>query len=201
MIVYALKASEPLTKTYTKKNGEVTKTPYPMTWEFTSIAETVDTLDDFKRVIDKHAALGHCLIKGLLARPLVTESRAGGTDTNSATEWIVLDLDGLPEEIEIKNELGTTARIPLTLDVVLRELKLDNISYIVQWSASYGINDHKLRAHIFMRLDRPCAAPLLKQWLIQKNHEVPFLRAATELTKTGNSIRWPLDISACQTTS
>lgn len=198
MIVYALKASEPLTKTYTKKNGEVTKTPYPMTWEFTSIAETVDTLDDFKRVIDKHAALGHCLIKGLLARPLVTESRAGGTDTNSATEWIVLDLDGLPEEIEIKNELGTTARIPLTLDVVLKELKLDNISYIVQWSASYGISDHKLRAHIFMRLDRPCAAPLLKQWLIQKNHEVPFLRAATELTKTGNSIRWPLDISACQ---
>lgn len=88
--------------------------------------------------------------------------------------------------------------VPLTIDVLLNELGLADISYIVQWSASYKVTDTKLRAHVFMLLDRPYAAPLLKQWLIQKNHEVPFLRNAMELTKTGNAIRWPLDISACQ---
>ena len=198
MQVFALKASEPLTKTYTKRDGEIVKTPYPMTWEFTSIEENVNTLEEFTDVIRKHAALGHCLLKGRIARPLVSESRAGSTNSNDATEWLVLDLDGLPEEIEVRTDGGNVMRVPLTLELVMKELKLDGISYIVQWSASYGISDKKLRAHIFVRLDKQYAAPLLKQWLIQKNHEVPFLRAAMELTKTGNSIRWPLDISACQ---
>jgi hypothetical protein len=39
---------------------------------------------------------------------------------------------------------------------------------------------------------------LLKQWLIQLNHQLPMLQAAMGLTKTGNAISWPLDISACQ---
>jgi len=55
-----------------------------------------------------------------------------------------------------------------------------------------------LRAHVFFMLDKPATAPLLKQWLIQINHETPLLRSAMTLTKTGNAISWPLDISACQ---
>ncbi len=198
MKLFALKANEPLTKSYTKRDGEIIKTPYPMTWEFTSIEENIAALVDLKRVIEKHAALGHCLLKGQISRPLVAESRAGSTNTNDATEWLVLDFDGLPEQIEVKTDTNNTLRLPLTVDLVLKELGLDDISYVVQYSASYGINDKKIRAHVFMMLDRPYAAPLLKQWLVQKNHEVPFLRAAMELTKTGNAIRWPLDISACQ---
>ena len=61
-----------------------------------------------------------------------------------------------------------------------------------------GSRTKELRAHIFMLLDKPVAAPLLKQWLTQKNHEVPLLHDAMKLTKTGNAISWPLDISACQ---
>ncbi len=49
-----------------------------------------------------------------------------------------------------------------------------------------------------MLLDKPYAAPLIKQWLVQKNHEVPLLNASMTLTKTGNALTWPLDISACQ---
>lgn len=198
MQLFALKASEALTKTYTKRGGEIIKTPYPMTWEFTSIEENVTSLAEFKQVIERHAALGHCLLKGRISRPLVSESRAGSTVTSDATEWLVLDFDGLPEEIDVETKEGSKLRVKVTLEYVMRELKLEDISYIVQYSASYGINDKRLRAHIFIMLDKPYAAPLLKQWLIQKNHEVPFLRDAMELTKTGNAIRWPLDISACQ---
>lgn len=198
MIVQFLQASVPLTKTYSKVNGDIVKTPYPMTWEFTSHKETVKDLRDLEALIKTHAAKGNCLLKGSIAKPLVKESRAGSTSTNDTTEWLVLDLDGLPEFIDVTTPGGQPVSTPMTIDLFLGEMGLQDISYIVQWSASYGIENQKIRAHVFMMLDKAYTAPLLKQYLIQKNHEVPFLREAMSLTKTGNSISWPLDISACQ---
>jgi hypothetical protein len=198
MQVVFLQAPEPLTKQYSKVNGELTKTPYPMTWEFTSHKEVVNNLPQFESLLNKHAARGHCVLKGLIGRDLVKESRAGSTNTNDTTEWLVLDLDGLPEHISVTTPGGQTLSTPLTIDLFLKELGLEDISYIVQWSASYGVTDKKIRAHVFMMLDKAYAAPLIKQWLIQKNHEIPLLREAMGLTKTGNSLSWPLDISACQ---
>lgn len=198
MNLYFLEADKPLTKTYAKKNGELIKSPYPMTWEFTSHQEQSSDLSSMLSLLNKHAALGHCLLKGVIARSLVRESRAGSTNSNDATDWLCLDLDGLPEHMETKTPSGQTLTTPLTLDLFLSEMGLQDVSYIVQWSASYGISDSRIRAHVFIQLDKPYAAPLIKQWLIQKNHDVDLLRNTMELTKTGNSIRWALDISACQ---
>lgn len=188
----------PLTKTYAKSAGNIVKTPYPFVWEFTSHSEQCKSLVEFEQLLKKHAALGHCVLKGTISRDLVKESRAGSTDTNSTTEWLVLDLDGLPETIDLITPSGNPQSAPLTIDMFLNEMGLGDVSYVVQYSASYGIENQRLRAHVFMLLDKPYAAPLLKQWLIQKNHEVPLLRSSMGLTKTGNAISWPLDISACQ---
>lgn len=198
MDIVFLGANTPLTKTYSKSSsGEITKSPYPLVWEFTSYHEQCKNLAHMEQLLKTHAAAGHCVLKGTIARPLVNESRAGSTDTNSSTEWLVLDLDGLPDSIDMQT--GTrTVTTPLTIDLFLGEMGLQDISYIVQWSASYGIENKKLRAHIFMLLDKPYAAPLIKQWLIQKNHEVPLLRESMTLTKTGNALSWALDVSACQ---
>lgn len=198
MKLFFLEASVPLTKSYTQTNSGLVKTPYPFVWEFTSHEETANNLPQFEALLKAHAAEGRCLIKGALNRSLVSESRAGSTDSNSTTEWMVLDLDGLPETIELASKGGSTIVTPLTVDLFLNELGLGDVSYIIQWSASYGVENQRIRAHIFMQLDKPYAAPLIKQWLIQKNHEVPLLRESMSLTKTGNSISWPLDISACQ---
>lgn len=198
MKIVFLEAGLPLTKTYTKTPAGITKTPYPFLWEFTSHEEQFNNLPQLEALLKKHAAQGHCALKGTVARPLVKESRAGSTDSNATTEWLVLDLDGLPDTIEVTTPGGQTKTMPLTIDLFLDEMGLSDISYIVQWSASYGIENQKLRAHVFMLLDKPYAAPLIKQWLIQKNHEVPLLSASMSLTKTGNTISWPLDISACQ---
>ena len=180
-----LQAATPLTKQFTKaKDGTITKTPYPFVWEFTSIKEKCASLSDLKTLLERHAAASHCLLKGTINRDLQNESRAGSTDTNAATEFAVLDLDGLPDHV--------------TIDALLDQLGIKDISYVVQWSASYGISDKKLRAHVFFMLDKPTAAPLLKQWLIHLNHTTQLLRDSMSLTKTGNSISWPLDISACQ---
>jgi hypothetical protein len=191
MSLFFLEAATPLTKSFTKKNSELLKTPYPFVWEFTSHKETCLSLAHLDVLLRKHAALGHCLLKGSIQRDLVKESRAGSTNTNAETNFVVLDLDGLPE-------MMPDSVVALTVDLFLEALGLKDISYLIQWSASYGIENKKLRAHIFMMLDKPVAAPLLKQWLIHLNHSTELLRRSMTLNKTGNSICWPLDISACQ---
>lgn len=183
MDLYFLEADVPLTKAYTLQNKALTKTPYPFVWDFTSHHETVTSLKQLESVLQRHAALGHCLLKGKITKPLVRESRAGSTTTNDTTEFVVLDLDGL----DVKS-----------VDDFLQAIGLSDVSYVVQWSASYGVENKLLRAHIFMLLDKPYTAPLLKQLLIQLNHATPLLHDAMTLTKTCNAIRWPLDVSACQ---
>lgn len=183
MDLFFLHSYVPLTKLFTQANGVLTKTPYPFVWEFSSIHEQATDLQQMHKLLVDHAAKGHCLLKGSIAKPLVKESRAGSTVSGAMTDYIVLDLDGLD--------------CP-SIDMFLTALGLGDVSYIVQWSASHGIGSKALRAHVFMMLDKPYAAPLLKQWLIQLNHDVPMLNMAMTLTKTNNAISWALDISACQ---
>jgi hypothetical protein len=181
--LHFLESPVALTKTFAKRGSEIVKTPYPFVWEFTSIDEQVTSLADFMARLKTHAQQGHCLLKGSINKPLVNESRAGSTSTNDMTEWAVLDLDGI------------TAK---SVDEVLDAIGLKDTSYILQWSAGYGIENKELRAHLFFLLDRPVMAPLLKQWLIHLNHATPMLSQSFALTRTGCALKWPLDISACQ---
>lgn len=192
-----LQTSVPLTKTYEKKGSEIVKTPYPNVYEVTSIEEKCPDLKTFEQLLIKHAAAKNCLLKGSIARPLVKESRAGSTDTNGFTDWICLDIDGLPNVTTVDIN-GTAHSATVSLDDLLAELGLADISYVLQWSASYGISNTDYRCHLFMQLDKAYPAPLLKQWLIHRNHESSLLNSSMRLTRTGNSISWTLDITACQ---
>ncbi len=216
MKIVFLEASEPLTKSYTKmSDGTIEKSSYPNVWEVTSHIEDCRDLIDLEKAITKHAALGRCMLKGELMRPLVKESRKDSTDRNGATEWLCLDIDGIEPIFEttsvvttkqpniatgVLEEIETTVvnKITVTADIILEALGLKGISYILQWSGSMGIGGNTLRCHIFIQLTKAVSAPLIKQWLIQKNHEVSILKAHHALTKTGNSLTWGLDITACQ---
>lgn len=185
MKLHFLEAPVVLTKSYTKaSDGSIKKTSYPRVYEVTSHDEDVSTLAEFEKALKYHSQKGRCLLKGYLNRDLVRESRAGSTDTNDSTEWVVFDLDGLQ---------GMQ-----TPETFLKAIGITDVSYVVQYSASYMIENNDLRAHVFMMLDKPYAAPLLKQWLTGMNHDIPLLAQNMGLTKTGNAISWPLDISACQ---
>jgi hypothetical protein len=181
--LFFMEANEPLTKKYAARKGGVEKTPYPFVWEFTSHRKAVNSLTQFEQQLRSHAARGHCLLKGPIHRDLVKESRAGSTVTNDPTDWVCLDFDGMD---------ASSVHTALVL------LGLGDVSYIVQHSASSLLFDKHLRAHVFMLLDKPATAPLLKQWLIHINHQCKELRDGMKLTKTGNAISWALDISACQ---
>lgn len=184
MKLHFLEASVPLTKTFRRAGGELTKSSYPLVTDFTSHEVIAADLKAFESALKQHAAQGHCLLKGKLTKPLVEESRAGSTVTDDETDWVCFDIDGLPNVA--------------TPDDFMTAVGLDDVSYVAQWSASYGIENKDLRCHIFVQLAKPVAAPILKQWLISLNFDTKQLYDALSLTKSGNAISWPLDITTCQ---
>jgi hypothetical protein len=198
MKINFLQGTTTLTKAYKKTKTGIEKTSYPHMFEVTSHEADVTTVRGFAEVLRKHAALGHCLLKGELTRTLKHESRAGTTDRNGNTQWICLDLDGLPTSYELNDPDGNPYIIKYDIEALLKDMGIGDVSYVLQWSASHGITDTNIRAHIIMLLDRPVSVALVKQWLIQVNHAVPILRAHTTLTKTACSLSWVLDITACQ---
>lgn len=185
MDIAFLAAAKPIVKRYElNEQGDLIKHSYPHVANFTSHTHST-TLAQFAGLLSSHAAKGRCLLKGKLNRELADESRAGSTDPDEHTDWICLDLDGVEGFAD--------------LNAFLTSINCDAIDYVVQWSSSMGLQGHTgLRAHVFMELDKAHHPKLLKQWLTGLNLNTPVLRSQTELTKTGNSLYWPLDITTCQ---
>lgn len=183
--VFFLTADKPIVKRYEIANGELVKHPYPFVYEVTSYQETCNNLHDLFQHIQKYAKQGDCMVKGKLGRQLVTESRKGTTNPEELTEWICLDLDGIEGYQSV--------------DHFLSDIGCAETDYILQWSSSMGIeNKAGFRCHIFMQLDKAVRPQQLKNWLQDLNLSRPTLSGQLQLTKTGNSLRWPLDITTCQ---
>ncbi len=187
MSVFSLTSDQPIIKSYTRdpKTQVVSAKSYPFIYEVTSSEHQVASLNDLFKVIQVVAKRKGCLVKGELSRPLIKESRAGSTDPDKASNWVCLDLDGI-ENYQ-------------TIDLYLEDIKCGGVDYILQWSSSMGIeNKAGFRCHVFMMLDKPMHPKLLKHWLMNLNLSTPALSAQLSLTKTQNSLRWPLDITTCQ---
>lgn len=185
MDIYFLAAAKPLCKVFAQNgDGTIHKSAYPLVKNFTSIKESVNTTYEFFCAIRKHADEGECLLKGMLRRELQNESRQNSTMTEALTEWICLDFDRLSSKIDLEG--------------LLKEMGLDNVSYIVQLSASQGLsgNEDTFSAHVFMRLERPIPAPTLKAWLMEQNFNV--LKSELVLSRAKFTLHYPLDITACQ---
>lgn len=177
----------PLTKHYALRNGVLEKSSYPNIGHFDSHTEEVQSLPDLHRAITEHAALGHCLLKGELQRPLRHEPRRESTDKGSPTNWVCLDFDGVP---------GVTSFEELIPHLPSH---FKNTSYIEQYSASQGIEPDKgYSAHVFMLLEGTALPSQLKEWLTHLNLSTPILRSAIHLNKASTTLRWPLDITTCQ---
>jgi hypothetical protein len=184
MIINFLEADVPLTKTFRPlKGGGIEKDAYPLVARVTSHEENIDTPSELFKAIRFHADLGHCLLKGQLSRPLTNESRRGTTRTDQFTQWVCLDFDRFATP---------------NLDEALTEMGLGDISYVLQYSASHGLDEHmgSVSAHVFMLLDEPTPAPDLKAWLMGLNFK--HLAADLRLSNSKTVLSWPLDITTCQ---
>ena len=179
-----LEASVPLTKTFKATPEGIEKSPYPNVSQFTSHHETASTVAGMYDALKDHAALNHCLLKGNTVRPLIKESRAASTVATTPTDWLCLDIDGLPAKTSI--------------DSFLHALGIDDVTHIVQYSASAGIVSNVLRCHVFLCLTEPLSPPLIKQWLLHQNLTVPMLNTTLSLSSTNLSLKYGLDITTCQ---
>lgn len=179
MKISFLEARVPLAKKFTAS----TKEPYPNAYEFKSHTHVAKSLSHMADLMKQHAATGHCLLKGELQRELNWESRAGSTNPHFTTRWICLDLDNIDS-------------VP-DCDTFMSRIGLSNVSYIRQWSSSYGINGaFKLKCHLIVFLTEATSPAALKTWLKQINL-TQFTKDLT-LTKTNVSLSWPLDVTTCQ---
>ncbi len=158
---------------------------YPHIKRFNSHEIEANNIEELYQAL-KHGAAQDTwiLLKGQLDEPLENESRAGHTRRDDSTQFIIFDIDGL-DVASIEHFLGVIA--------------LANISYVIQWSASYGIYRNEspvksgLRAHVYMWLDNPIPAPRIKSWFQSLN--LDFFSEQMDLTPTGHGLTWPIDPS------
>lgn len=180
-----LEAAVPLTKTFTQAaDGSITKEPYPVQISnFTTHTHKITTLLELHKLITAHAELNHCLQKGVINKALKNESRKGNTNTIDNTDWVCLDFD---------------RHVATDVNEELDKLGLSGVSYVMQWSASHGTpgTEGTLSCHVFMLLSASIAAPTLKAWLQSLNFS--HFNDDIKLTRDGNGLRWPLDVTTCQ---
>lgn len=185
--LYFLGASEALTKTFTlQKDGTLEKTQYPPVKNFTSYQETANDIGELYKHVVSHSALGHCLLKGTLLKPLNNESRAGSTYSESPSKWLMFDAD------KIQNIADA--------DAAMKEFGLPDVSYVVQLSASSGMDptNTDFSAHIFVELDKEYPAPVLKNYLTHLNFSNPLLSSQVRITKSNVALSYALDITVAQ---
>jgi hypothetical protein len=184
MRISFLSASVALTKSFHKQmDGSIKKHPYPLVSNFTSHTEEFATLAELFKLIKTHAAQGHCLLKGELDRPIVSESRKSHTTSEGETQWICLDFDRLPSA-NVETELAT--------------LGLDDIAHIVQYSSSQGMpgTEGTISCHVFMMLSAPMRAPELKLWL--QNLNFKHYPDKIRLSRNHAALCYPVDVTTCQ---
>ena len=144
-----------LSKRHCPKTGF---TPYPHVKNVTShdIEVPIDSsgLAILENQIEKHAKLGHCLLKGNLKRSIENESRAGKTDRIGYSSLLVLDIDGITLPGHTNPKAFTDKDVSTLAKAVMRELppEVQDCSFIAQASASLGLKGDKVSLHIFILL-------------------------------------------------
>lgn len=183
MQITFLGAGVPLTKTFYREDGEIKKDAYPLVTNFTSHTHEINTLLDLFKVIKSHSSEGRCLIKGLLNKELRNESRRNTTQTDGMTQWVCLDFDRYHTD---------------SLSDALSLLGVGDVTHIVQWSSSHGMpgTEGTISCHVFMLLNSPIQAPILKLWLQRLN--LMHFDSQLRLSRDNNTLCWPLDVTTCQ---
>lgn len=192
----SLQAMKPLTKIF-KSPTEVTS--YPLVSKCSSFDHQYDpnNINTFADVIRQVATNKGCLLKGPLKKQLTSESRAGHSDKNAVTRWIMIDVDGLvlpgvnlPTKVSAK-ELQNAA------DTIIDELPacFTGVSYVAQASSSFGLKGNSVSLHLFFILSAPIAPFDLKQFLRQINFESDLFSKNIKLSGNSRALSWPIDPS------
>ena len=184
----------PLTKTFSATGS----TPYPLVTHVDSHTFTVDTISDFHDTLRQQSQLGHCLLKGDLKQPLVSESRKGKSNRNAYTDLLVLDIDGLRiPNTKFSTGPLTTVHIEHIANMIVSALpdELNDVSFIAQASSSFGMKSDRFSLHLFFMLTVPLPPKTVKLWLQHVNHVDTLFEEQIELSVNGHSLKYVVDTS------
>jgi hypothetical protein len=181
-------------------NGDVR--PYPHVKDVTSYEYDIPVskvgFQQLEDLLRSNAALGRCMLKGPVRRPLINESRAQKSDRLALTGLLVLDFDSiiLPRRIMRSKKLDRND-VQLIAEQIIADLpaELHDVSYIAQASASFGMKGERISMHIFMMLTVPMPPKSIKLWLQNLNYTIDTFKNQLQLSVNGQSLRYPLDTS------
>ena len=175
----------PLAKSFYMEDNEIKVHSYPHVKYFNSVRLNPEGVEGLAETVKEVGLQGGCLLKGLLRRTLVNETRAGHTRPDASTRWMCLDIDGLKGVDSVD---GFIQLLPEPFH---------QTSYVIQYSSSMGIIDKGLSAHVFMFIEETEAATL-KRWLMWQNLTSPILKLQLGLTRSQVALRYALDVTTCQ---
>lgn len=164
------------------------KKPYPNIYYITSISYTISSIEDFYQHLVYHANRGDCLLKGEVQQPLVNESRAGSTLSDSDTWYSCIDLDRCPERFKDPESFIRECLPP----------DFHGIDYIWQWSNSAGISKLGLAGHLFFLHEQPINCKILKKIYTSLNFTNDDVEACIHLSHNGCSLTYGIDPTTAQ---
>ena len=130
---------------------------YPLAAKLTSYEAELDIEEDglegYRKLLLENAKYGRALYKGLFTRPLTHESRRNMTDPDARTSFLVLDVDGLKIDGELKTRYrrADVEQVAESVIAMLPE-QLHDVSYVAMASSSFGLNKDEVSVHIHFLL-------------------------------------------------
>lgn len=176
------------TKVLAKSFSPNKKLPYPQVSNFTSHPFDITGIDHFYNLIKKFAFMGGCLLKGELLHPLIDQSRAGSTASDTPTWYDCFDIDRCHPDIATPEAFILQCLPPC----------YHNTSYIWQVSNSAKISKHCLAGHLFFLRDEGISAKLLKQIYTAINFNATALSGEITLSHNGQTLSYGLDPTTAQ---
>jgi hypothetical protein len=122
-------------------------------------------------------------MKGSLARPIESESRAGLALKDKASEFLVLDID--------YGDYSSAEEVIRTLPS-----EFHDCSYVLHYSSSHLITKKKFAGHLYFLLETPMVEARLVEAI--KAINLQFFKHDLRLNATKVALQWPVDPSINQ---
>lgn len=171
---------------------------YPLAAKLTSYEAELDIEEDglegYRKLLLENAKYGRALYKGLFTRPLTHESRRNMTDPDARTSFLVLDVDGLKIDGELKTRYrrADVEQVAESVIAMLPE-QLHDVSYVAMASSSFGLNKDEVSVHIHFLLKSEVSHRSLKEWLTSLNYTQLDIHRRLKLTKTKTRLKSVID--------
>jgi hypothetical protein len=174
--------------------GETVDKAYPKAANFITHTHEVETIDQYHAVLSDAASKWYGMLKGEPLRQLTEFSdRKGLTDRSTKTHLLVLDVDGLPWDRQLKSELGQIDVIQAAQWIVkLLPEAFQDVSYVAAASSSFG-RKPGLRMHLHFYLETPVMPEVLRGVITMLNFNVPYINDQMQLTPAGRQLSYPID--------